>query len=175
LNIKLAIDIIIIILLILIIYQDFKFRAFSWILLPALFVAIISTNLLEHELLHVLNSSILNFSFLVIQFCVISIYFSIKQNRVIKIADHYIGWGDILLWVALCPLFSTINFILFYISSSIIVLIGWGLFRIASKNKNHFIPLAGGVSLLMIVCYLNKYFMEVNFYSNLFNPGEIIF
>ena len=74
----------------------------------------------------------LNFFFLFIQLLLVKVYFSIRKSRIIKIADSYLGWGDILLFTVLCFSFSTFNYIIFYLFSLLIAVLIW---QFISKNS----------------------------------------
>ncbi len=96
----------------------------------------------------------LNFFFLFIQLLLVKIYFSIRKSRIIKIADSYLGWGDILLFTVLCFSFSTFNFIIFYLFSLLIAVFSYIVNFYFRKNASKEIPLAGIVSVCTVIWIL---------------------
>lgn len=94
------------------------------------------------------------------------IYQTIKNKQLENPIDTSIGLGDILFFIAITPLFQIHNYIVFFISGLLISI----LLFVATKNlrKQPTIPLAGYLSLFLIICFGLKL-------SNLVNPFFIEF
>ncbi|NVM62224.1 magnesium-transporting ATPase (P-type) [Mucilaginibacter sp. SG538B] len=92
-----------------------------------------------------------NLLFVGLQLAVLTIYFSLKDGRIIDITQQLLGWGDILFFLAAAFYLSVLNFVFFYVASLIVVLFCWLLWRlILAKDAGH-IPLAGFQSVLLIL------------------------
>jgi hypothetical protein len=147
-----------------VVYQDFKLRLISWVLIPLLFVlqSFISYKALPLETS--LFYFIINVGFIGLQLICLTLYFSIKNKRFTNIVNSYLGIGDILFFFILCMSFSPVNFILFYLGSILMTLIGFIFYSLIHGNKE--IPLAGAMALCLIVCFvfsfLNKDFSFYN-------------
>ncbi len=141
---------IICILSILIIWQDFKNRSLHLFLL----IAFWGTTFLIGKDSLATSDYILNIGFIALQLLILTIYFSIKEQKFINIIDRYLGLGDILFFIGLAFLFPFASFVLFFLIS-----IGFAiLFSIISTIRKHSIsnniPLAGlmAIPLLCIIC-----------------------
>lgn len=160
----LLIDIVLITLLSLIVYQDFKSRAISWILLPLLIGLLFYKGLAIMELKSVFYFGLFNLSFVIVHLLILTIYMSVKNRRITNIIDTYIGLGDILLFVVLCFAFSPFNFIFFFVISILITIISVLVYKLITKNEYKEIPLAGAQSMLMILILV---------YSNVIHPVQL--
>jgi inner membrane protein involved in colicin E2 resistance len=123
--------------------QDLKFRGVSWILFPIIFILCSIYNFIQLPALELVCNFGYNLIFLTILFFFVMIYFSIKNRKFVNITKELIGAGDLLFFVCLSALFSPINFILFFISSLLIITLVSGLIILIIKNKKLQIPLAG--------------------------------
>jgi hypothetical protein len=148
-------------LLIFIIVEDFRFRAISWWSFPLLVIAAMGIeywNLKLHDI-------IVNSCFTFIQLIMLSLYFSIKEKKVINITRDYLGWGDILLWIISCLLFSPLNFLLFFMGSlvfTMIIVAFWKLTKI--KPVMSTVPLAGIQAMaLLLVLIVTIYADKISF------------
>ncbi len=138
-------------LLILISFQDFKKREISWVLIPLAFIAFIAKGVRSIDNEVMVKNTVLNFAFIAIQILFLTLYMSIKNKRPVNILNEYIGLGDVLFFVVLCTAFSPINFILFYLLSTIITLILAIGYRTLSKKELSEIPLAGAMASILMV------------------------
>ena len=140
-------------------YQDFKYRANSWFLFPILFIQVLIIGLINNaSCKEFFLSTASNIFILVIQFLVVKIYFSVRKGRGISIVDHYLGLGDVLFLVIFSFAFSTFNFLLVYLVSLVIALIGSTIFTGMKKMSTMKIPLAGYFSLILISMLVLKLF-----------------
>ncbi|HEY8782396.1 MAG TPA: hypothetical protein VIM16_12305 [Mucilaginibacter sp.] len=148
----LFLEINILVVLSLIFIQDIRSRSVYWVLFPILVALFILLHLLQHHSFAVTWQPVLiNSTFLIIQFLIVSVYFSIKNKHWVNITDGHLGWGDILLLLSVAFYLSVLNFLLFYISSLIVSLVIWLLWQVLSKEKNKHIPLAGFQALIFTV------------------------
>jgi hypothetical protein len=127
-------------------YQDFKYRAIWWGLIPLLTIAIGVLGF--QELGHYLwRFWLVNGLFFGLQLLVLTIYFSLKSKQVINITNRQLGLGDILFFIPLSALFSLRNlivFLLFVLLTAIIT-----AFLLPKHRQN--IPLAGIFSVGLII------------------------
>ncbi len=131
------------VLLTIIVYQDLRYRAVSWLVFPVLLV--IGVWVAQHNSGWdtVWKNSLLNLGFIMLQLVGISLYLSAKHKRFINITREYLGWGDILFFVTLTLYFSPLNFIVFYLLSLLLILTGAAFSKIIIRKKAQTIPLAG--------------------------------
>lgn len=140
----LFLKIIVIGLLLLIFVQDISSRSVYWFLFPGLAALFVLMHLSQHHLFtDTWQPVLINSTFLILQFLIVSVYFSIKNRHWVNIADGLLGWGDMLFLLSIAFYLSVLNFLLFYIVSLIAVLLTWALWQGISKEKNKQIPLAG--------------------------------
>lgn len=139
-------------LLAIVCYQDFKQRAISWWLIPLLFIPCYGIAYLCFDASLWFGVSV-NLGFILIQLLGLSLYFSVKNRKLVNITKEYLGIGDILFFIPLCFLFSPLHFIVFFISSFIFILIGYFLWKLYQPTKT--IPLAGALAICVpIYCLL---------------------
>ena len=137
-----------------VIYQDFKYRAVSWIVFPVLFVIAIFVALGKVGTIELLESSLINLGMLTLIFAGLTIYFSMKERVLINIINKQIGIADLLLLIVICLLFSPVNFIMYYVASLIVITMGSAVYLAYKKDMKAEIPLAGAFSILLIACLL---------------------
>lgn len=113
-----------------------------------------------------LTNSCLNLGFVVLQLLLVTGYFSIRTGRWMNITKEHLGIGDVLFFVPLCLFFSPINFITFYVLSMATVLIGYLLVKSFFLRNMTSIPLAGGISILLICLFGCNFFLSGNPYSD---------
>lgn len=167
-----AADIFLLIGLVIIVFQDFKHRAISWYLVPFTFLALLIKGLLTTSATTIfLKDSLFNAAFILVQLLLISVYISIKNKKRTNIVNSYLGIGDILFFVVLCMAFSPANFIVFFIVSLVLTLIGFIVYRIAVKSAKAEIPLAGAMALLLIMLIVAGKFIPG---FNVYNDGYVL-
>lgn len=89
--------------------------------------------------------------FLLPQFLLLTFYFCLKQGRWVNITDGLLGWGDVLLLAGIGFYLSLPVFVLFYLSSLVLVVLAWFIWQSLVKNKDRHIPLAGMQALLLAI------------------------
>jgi len=138
-------------------YQDFKQRQVSVFLLIALFILFsIVAYQVEISWKEMVKNFVINAGFVAIQIVVVKIYFSLRNKRNERILDTYIGKGDLFFFIVSCLAFSVAWFIPFYIISLIIALLSTIISNGLGKAKTVEIPLAGIMSLVMVVSIIIK-------------------
>ncbi len=145
------------------IYQDTKYRHIHVVLPVLVFGVVYYFNNTIIVFGDVLKSSI----FLLLNFAVITIYFSIKNSRIINPFKNQIGIGDLVFLIGVTPLFSFRNYVLFFISGMFFALLMYTLFQ--KRYVLTGIPLAGYLSLYIIVLMVPNMFINTNiFYDFIF-------
>jgi hypothetical protein len=135
-----------------ILLQDFWFRAVHWLFFPLLTFGLFSLQLLEtREPGAAFRQTGVNMVFLTLIFTLLTLYFSIREKKLINISKGMLGWADILFLVAIAFYLSVMNYLFFYIASMLLTLLLWLLYKGITRNKSKQIPLAGFQSLLFIV------------------------
>ena len=151
--------------LLIIVYQDFKQRSISWWTIPFLIFFGIIQSMYFNDYQEGIQYFFTNCLFIVFQYLVLTIYFSIKEKQLVQIIDRWIGLGDWLFFVGLATLFSPVHFIMFFISSIIFVLFVFLILKCFFLKKLKTIPLAGGISLVYILTWLYFFRDWDTFYS----------
>jgi hypothetical protein len=85
-------EFILFVLLITIAIQDFKYRAIIWIIFPALFISCIVLGLIDYKST-LLQAVLSNVCFLLVQLLLLSVYFFLKNKKIINIINLHIGLG----------------------------------------------------------------------------------
>jgi len=138
---------VIIIFLVLIAYQDYTERAVSFWVFPLLAGLFITHNLADISIQEYLFNTGINLSFCVLQYIVLSLYFSIKHKQVIQITDKFLGWGDIVMALVLCLAFPPlVSFLFFFVSLLVATILG-----IYLHYHHKTIPLAGIQAIVLII------------------------
>lgn len=132
-------------------YQDFRYRAVSWILFPIIALLNLCYTLwYMHTPASVfLTNTGINAGIILSQFLFLKLYFSFREKKIAVIIDRYIGLGDIIFYLLLCLFFSPLAFITFHIGSLLFCLLLYIPLKVNGINRT--IPLAGLQSLLMII------------------------
>jgi hypothetical protein len=111
-----------------------------------------------------INEIIFSLFFLLVNILVLFVYVSLKLKKQTNIFKHYFGWGDLLFLIAIIPLFSTQNYILFFISGMLLSMLFHLTLNRFQKHLN--IPLAGYLSLylsaLLVFAYFNPSLLKSN-------------
>ena len=142
-----------------IIFQDFRSRMVYIFWFPVLIVSFLIIHF-QNELPYLIikKSIFFNLLFLVIQFLVLTIYFSLREKTWINITRDLLGLGDIFFIMSVAFYFSFINFFLFYLSSLIYAIVAWTLWLSITNKKDTRIPLAGLQGVFFIFFVLGDWF-----------------
>lgn len=149
-------------------WQDFKFRAVYWWLFLLLFVVLGQVKLLAANWPLLLNDLGYNVTFVGLQLICLSIYFSIKARHWVNLFNGYFGLGDLLFLLSIAVYFSFFNYILFYLSSLLICVLGSLLVAVFKSDFKTSIPLAGMQAILFGLFMGFEYFdAKITFTSDL--------
>lgn len=134
-----------------IVWQDIKERRVYWFLFPlvGVFCAILHYKNTLPELFLIAVS--VNVVFVLVLIAVIFLYARLKMKA--KINDVF-GWGDAFLFIGLAFSFSTISFIIIFISALIFSLV---VHLFLKKDKHETIPLAGYMCVFFGIAYLSHW------------------
>ena len=160
------IDITLLLILSAITFQDVTERMISWYLMPLLFMVVVAGALLKVPYSIVLHHFLINIAIFLFQLLCVALYYYSK-NKNLHFIDSALGWGDILFIVALCAAFSPLNFIVFYVSASLLSLLGFLLYKTINKNAGNQVPFAGTLSVAYMLLLIFKYLNEFDVYSDL--------
>lgn len=159
-------DVLNLVLLSVIVFQDFKYRAVSWVVFLALFLLVFITALQQNPIGYVAEQFVFNSVFILVQLVLLSIYFSIKNQKATNIINTYLGLGDILFFLILAAFFPFLNFVFVYVLSLFAIATAYLFYRIIKKNAATQIPLAGGMALSVIfLLILKNSIKNFNFYD----------
>ncbi len=137
-------------LLLLVIYQDFRYRGVSWFLFPVIAIISIIVSLQNNLPLILVKYSLINSGIILFQIAGLTLYFSLRLKKWTNITKTYLGWGDILFFFCITPLFSPVNFIAFMVIATILTLLISLSLQVLSKNRSLTIPLAGALSIVLV-------------------------
>ena len=144
---KFALNIILIAVLILVAYQDMKMRLIHVMLPLVIFGLGITINWIFMEFAYL--QWIWSLLFLILDFAIVTIYFSVKNRKYVNPFDALVGWGDVLFLIALIPLFSFGGYIRFFVMGMVFSLLLFLIMKsIYPKYKT--IPLAGFLAIFLI-------------------------
>ena len=150
-----------------VVVQDFKSRAISWFLIPLLFIGFIGYALLKMEIIELLTYFGINLTLVLTNLLVVTLVISIKEKKFTNILTNYLGLGDVLFFLVLTVVFSPFNFLAFYLGSILLTAIVYGGIMLISKQKKMLIPLAGAMSLLLIISIIVEQFVpSIQFYQD---------
>ena len=99
-------------ILVLCFYQDVRFRGIHWFVFPLVLMGSIALNWDNLNLI----TMAYNAGFLTVLLLGLTVYLSLKEQRLVNVTDGYFATGDILFLVAMIPLFS----VQWYIYSSLL-------------------------------------------------------
>ncbi len=139
-------------------YQDVRYRHIHIGLPILVFVVSIYMN----KDIIVIFDDLKSLAFIGINFISIVAYFSIKKSKLQNPFKQYIGIGDLVFLIAVIPLFSFRNYMLFFISGMIFSLVLYAVFQ--NKGEQKTIPLAGYLSLYIIVLMIPNLFLSTNIF-----------
>jgi hypothetical protein len=150
----LAINIITILILGLIVYQDIKDREIYWILLLLLFISLVIYGMLNVSLMIFLKICVSNLLFLIVQISLLAGFYLLKGVSYKSVFTNYLGSGDLILFTSITFAFSKLNFIVFYLTGLVFSLLLWLFIRKISVQIKDQVPLAGLMSLYLILIIL---------------------
>ena len=134
-----------------VVVQDFKSREISWFLIPLLVVGFVLYALQQIGIDELLIYFGINFMIVALNLLGVTVMVSLKEKRLTNILKNYLGLGDVLFFLVLTVVFSPFNFLFFYLGSIFITAIIYGTVMQFNQQKKMLIPLAGAMSLLLIL------------------------
>jgi hypothetical protein len=163
------------ILLIIIIYQDFKFHAISWFLFPLIGILFFFKGLQSMDFREQIHYFSLNIGIVFLQLVGVSFYFSIKQKHWASVINKQLGIGDILILLAFCLSFSTVNFVFYLLISFILILLIFWIQVTFFSKENKYIPLAGYLGITYnLLLLLGLIEPQVDFFTNSYIDNWLI-
>ncbi|MES2457412.1 MAG: hypothetical protein V4594_17785 [Bacteroidota bacterium] len=144
--------------------QDFKYRAISWYAFPLLALFL----LLRNAAFNWMEFGI-NIGFIVFNYLLLTVFFSIRSQKKVNLLDGFIGLGDMLMLVCLAFYFPTLLFFSFYLFSLLVIALGSGLYLLSNQSKPYTVPLAGLQSLILLCLLLLSWYKgtELNEFQGL--------
>jgi hypothetical protein len=152
--------------LLIILYQDFKQRSISWWTIPLLLIIGGIQSYFINDWQQGLRFFLVNGLFIGFQYLVLTIYFSIKERKLVQIIDRWIGLGDWLFFIGLATLFSPVHYIMFFIFSILLILVVFLILKNTILKQVKTIPLAGAMSLVYTLTWLFFFQCWDKFYSD---------
>lgn len=122
-----------------IVYQDFKSRLIGLWLILIFAVANITQYLLLHSVYQLLENIIFCAAYFLFSFLVILLFYYVKNKKFENIIDSKIGWGDILIFLAIGFCIEPVHLIFFFTAAFIFSIGVYFTFLRAKRS----IPLAG--------------------------------
>lgn len=138
------------IVFLLIIWQDFRKFEVSFWLFPAGFVLFSLLSIANLGFSDYLVQLLVNGLFVLLLIGTVWLYFFLKYRKPVKIADKYLGWGDILFFIIIAPAFDIIHFVMF-LTLSFGAGILYAVFQYFRTRTFQKIPLAGIMSVILFV------------------------
>ncbi|WKN45347.1 hypothetical protein [Tunicatimonas pelagia] len=131
-------------------WEDTRYRAISLWTFPVVFGLICLGRGYCTSFSQTMWSLVINVLILSIQLGGVWLYLILKHQQLINPMKGYLGWGDVLFWLALCPALTPLTFMFFYTSSLVLALLAhFALRRYSFYGNTQKIPLAG----LQAICY----------------------
>lgn len=131
-------------ILVLCFYQDVRFRGIHWFVFPLVLTGAITLN---WENLNFATIAY-NTGFLIVLLLGLTLYLSLKEQRLVNITDGYFSAGDILFLVAMIPLFTFQWFVIFFTFGTILTLVFHLIASMIKPQKT--IPYAGYMAIVGI-------------------------
>tara|TARA_R100001509_G_scaffold165753_1_gene149679 strand:+ start:1308 stop:1628 length:321 start_codon:yes stop_codon:yes gene_type:complete len=101
-----------------------------------------------------------------IQLLLVTIYFSLKERRFVNIIDKYLGLGDILFFLSCSVAFKYDMYIMFLLFSFLTAIVVAFFYMKLFKKKTILIPLAGIMSINLILLISIDFLFSINLFLN---------
>lgn len=145
-----------ILILLFIFYLDLRYRAIYWFIFPLLLVLILTMVIQQKPVDLLFLDAAANFVFLLLQIFILTVYFSIKEQKWVNITKGLLNWGDLLFLLCIAFYMNPSQYVLFYVLSLILsLLLSLGIL-IFKKSFVAKIPLAGFQALFLAVVVIFK-------------------
>jgi|GEM_PF-5575202 len=106
-----------------------------------------------------------NSSFLIVSLSGLAVYHKFRFGSFLGFVDETFGLGDLLFLALLVLVLPFQAFVLFFIISSLIVLLGSLIYQLVSKQETFTIPLAGGQAVLLATYFISKWWFDIDLLS----------
>lgn len=140
--------------------QDFRYRKIHVALPILLFLLSLFFIMREDVFLDKFKLIVLNFFFFLISFVVLVTYMTFKEKKFLNPFKSYFGFGDVLLYLSITPLFLPYNYILFFILSLVFSVIIHLIINLFIVQKT--VPLAGYVSFFLALVIVSDVYFNFN-------------
>lgn len=142
--------------LLLVSFQDWKYRRIHVMLPILIFIFSYFLEQSKNNNNIAWRTMVLNSAFFLTTLGFLIIYMSIKHKKFLNPFQNYFGFGDLLFYISLTPMFLLHNYILFFILSMIFAISMQILFKkIIQENS---VPLAGFSAIfLILVIFLDSF------------------
>lgn len=145
-----AAKIVTLIILVIMFVQDIKSRSIAWPLFPVLAALFAILRFTPHwDFSRILTEVAGPLICLFFMLAMVSLYISVRYRKWIWITDEMLGWADVLFLACLAFYLPLLNYMLFFIASSIAILLSWIIYQLVFRVKSKFIPFAGCQALLL--------------------------
>lgn len=169
-----AITFLISIFLLVVIYQDFRYLSISWWVFPCLFILAAIQGVQQIGLLQLASMAGINLLFIGLLVLMLTLYFSIKEKKLVNLTNNYLGFGDILFFIFLALSFDPLVFFIFFITSTLIILFFFLLIKLLKFYKTNRVPLAGAMSIVYLLFLLMSFQLGYNNYEGSFIPQHFL-
>lgn len=156
-----AISIALLILFSFIIYEDFKYHAITWFIVPLIFILVFFNGIIQINFKILMGYFLINSGIIILQLLGLIIYFYFKEKRITGIINKQLGLGDILILFAMALFFAPVNFVLFILISLILTLLVSIIKFSVFPKRNRQIPLAGYWGIYMNLLILAQLFNPI--------------
>lgn len=144
--------------------DDLKSRSVHLYWFIILLIGLLGMSLTTNLWIEVAINLGVNLLFLFLLFALLSLYFSIRQKRIVNLFETHIGLGDILFFLVICFYFPFVNYIVFFTVSLIFSLLVSPIIFYFQGRRRH-IPLAG-LQALFLAGYLILETIDVISFTN---------
>ncbi len=158
-----------ILVLIMIFWQDFKYRGIHWMLFPVLGILLLVDGILKNDLTYYSMQLLGALFFIGLQLFVLAAYIRLTRGCWSGFTKRYIGLGDILFWICACLSFSLVNFVAYFMVSTLFALILHVICQQLPKYNQKSIPLAGFQSVPLIAVFILEKLTQLDRYLNITN------
>ncbi|WP_326329735.1 hypothetical protein [Parapedobacter sp. 10938] len=141
-------------MLAMVVWQDFRCRAvYAW-LFPVLAIGVVAHSVVLG--VFSVTAVVANLALIAIQLGLLNLLVYWRTRKWLMRGEQWMGWGDIAFFAVSACCFSTVNFVVFYVGSLLIVLFAT-LAAMAFGKFVRSIPLAGGQALLLVLVMMADY------------------
>ena len=150
-----------------IIIEDFRHRKISVLWIAGIIVTAVFQQLYSNVTFSsFLINSLFNLLIILVNYVVLTLYFSWRNKKFIDIRTQYLGIGDVAFLFSVAFLLSPVNFICFLLSSLIFSLVFALVGKLLLPTKFSTIPLAGLQALFLAFTILVVSFQDKNWLIN---------